>query len=466
MPITPSTPEEMALRYEALRSHFESGATRGYAARRDALKSLGKALREYEPEVLEAMHLDMRKPTFEAYMSELGLVHAEIRNTLKHLKEWMRPERVPTPLALQVAESFIHRAPLGVVLIIGPWNYPVQLILAPLIGAIAAGNCALVKPSNEAPQTAAVIERILTKVFGSGHVSVVQGPGSAVGPQLIERFRFDHIFFTGSPNVGKKVAAMAAPTLTPVTLELGGKSPAIVDRHADVDAAARRIAWAKYFNAGQTCISPDHALVHEAVMEAFLVAFAKHVKHFFGDDPQQSPHFARIINDKRFAVLSTYLDQGTVRLGGMSDAADRYIAPTVLTGVALDSAVMQEEVFGPILPVVPWKEKEEVLAIVRRNPFPLSTYIFTNDRGVERFFVEHVAFGGGCVNHCMLHFGNEALPFGGIGTSGQGHYHGRHSFERFSHAKGIVRRSLLIDPGVQYPPYSRLKERVLRWVLG
>ena len=201
-------------------------------------------------------------------------------------------------------------------------------------------------------------------------------------------------------------------------------------------------------------------------MEAFLVAFAKHVKHFFGDDPQQSPHFARIINDKRFAVLSTYLDQGTVRLGGMSDAADRYIAPTVLTGVALDSAVMQEEVFGPILPVVPWKEKEEVLAIVRRNPFPLSTYIFTNDRGVERFFVEHVAFGGGCVNHCMLHFGNEALPFGGIGTSGQGHYHGRHSFERFSHAKGIVRRSLLIDPGVQYPPYSRLKERVLRWVLG
>ncbi|MCC7502873.1 MAG: aldehyde dehydrogenase family protein [Flavobacteriales bacterium] len=466
MPITPSTPEEMALRYEALRRHFESGATRAYAARRDALKSLGKALREHEPEVLEAMHLDMRKPTFEAYMSELGLVHAEIRNTLKHLKEWMRPERVPTPLALQVAESFIHRAPLGVVLIIGPWNYPVQLILAPLIGAIAAGNCALVKPSNEAPHTSAVIERILTKVFEPGHVAVVQGPGSLVGPQLIERFRFDHIFFTGSPGVGRKVAALAAPTLTPVTLELGGKSPAIVDRHADVDSAARRIAWAKYFNAGQTCISPDHALVHEDVMEAFLTAFAKHVKRFFGDAPQQSPHFARIINDRRFAVLSSYLDQGTVRLGGTSDAADRYISPTVLSDIALDSPVMREEVFGPILPVIPWKEKEEVLAIVRRNPFPLSTYIFTNDRSTERFFVNHVAYGGGCVNHCMLHFGNERLPFGGIGNSGQGHYHGRYSFERFSHAKGIVRSSTWIDPGVQYPPYSHLKEKVLHWVLG
>ena len=466
MPITASTPEEMALRYAALRKHFESGATHPYAVRRDALKTLGNVLREYEAEVLEAMRLDMRKPTFEAYMSELGLVHAEIRNTLKHLKEWMRPARVPTPLALQVAESFIHRAPLGLVLIIGPWNYPVQLILAPLIGAVAAGNCALVKPSNEAPHTSAVIERILTKVFDPGHVAVVQGPGSVVGPQLIQRFQFDHIFFTGSPAVGKKVAAMAAPNLTPVTLELGGKSPAIVDRHADVDTAARRIAWAKYFNAGQTCISPDHALVHKDVMEVFLVAFAKYVTHFFGDDPQQSPHFGRVINDKRFAVLSSYLNQGSVRMGGTSDAADRYIAPTVLTGVSLDSPLMQEELFGPILPVIPWKEREEVLAIVRRNPFPLSAYIFTTDRSTERFFIEHLAFGGGCVNHCMLHFGNEALPFGGIGNSGQGHYHGRHSFERFSHAKSIVRSSTWINPGVQYPPYSRLKEMVLRWVLG
>ena len=456
----------MALRYEALRKHFDSGATRSYAVRRDALKALGKALREHETEVLEAMRLDMRKPTFEAYMSELGLVYAEIGNTLQHLKDRMRPERVPTPLALQVAESFIYRVPLGIVLIIGPWNYPVQLILTPLIGAIAAGNCALVKPSNEAPQTSALIERILTKVFDPGHVAVVQGPGSVVGPQLIERFRFDHIFFTGSPSVGRKVAAMAAPTLTPVTLELGGKSPAIVDKAADVNAAARRIAWAKYFNAGQTCISPDHALVHEDVMEAFLAAFAKHVKHFFGDDPQQSPHFARIINNKRFAVLDSYLEQGTVRLGGTSDAADRYIAPTVLTNVSLDSPVMQEEVFGPVLPVIPWKEKEEVLALVRRNPFPLSAYIFTNDKGTEHFFVEQIAFGGGCINHCMLQFGNEALPFGGIGYSGQGRYHGRHSFERFSHAKGIVRSSTLLDTGIQYPPYTGLKERVLRWVLG
>jgi aldehyde dehydrogenase (NAD+) len=258
---------------------------------------------------------------------------------------------------------------------------------------------------------------------------------------------------------------MAAPTLTPVTLELGGKSPAIVDRNTDVDAAARRIAWAKCFNAGQTCISPDHALVHEEVMEPFLAAFAKHVKRFFGDDPQQSPHFARIINDKRFGVLAGYLRQGKVHVGGAHDASERYIAPTVLIDVSLDDPVMREEVFGPILPVIAWKEREEVLAITARNPFPLSTFIFTNDRDTERFFLERIAFGGGCVNHCMLQFGNEALPFGGIGTSGQGSYHAKHTFDRLSHAKGIVRSSTLFDHGIQYPPYTRFKEKVLRWVL-
>lgn len=461
----PSTPEEMARRCGALRKHFDDGRTRAYAVRRDALKALAAALKAHEADVLEAMHLDMRKPTFEAYMSELGLVHAEIRHALKHLKAWMRPQRVPTPLVLQLAESHIHRDPLGVVLIIGPWNYPVQLLLSPLIGAIAAGNCALVKPSNEAPHTAAVVERILTMAFDPGHVAVVQGPGGVVGPQLIERFRFDHIFFTGSPGVGRKVAAMAAPMLTPVTLELGGKSPAIVDRSADVNAAARRIAWAKCFNAGQTCISPDHALVHTEVMERFLTAFAKHVKHFFGDDPRQSPHFARIINDKRFAVLAGYLRQGKVHMGGAHDASERYIAPTVLIDVSLDDPVMREEIFGPILPVIAWEQREEVLAIAARNPFPLSTFIFTSDRGTERYFMERLAFGGGCVNHCMLHFGNEALPFGGIGTSGQGSYHAKHTFDRLSHPKGIVRSSTLFDHGIQYAPYTRLKERLLRWVL-
>ena len=397
--IQTTSPESQEERLHALRRHFESGATRSYAARREALRALGKALKKNEAAILEAMRQDMGKPTFEAYMSELGVLYAELTHALKHLKEWMRPQHVGTPLAIQVASSAVHHEPLGVVLIIGPWNYPLQLVMAPLIGAIAAGNCALVKPSNEAPHTAAVTERIIAEAFAPEHVTVVQGPGSVVGPQLIERFRFDHIFFTGSPAVGRSILAMAAPHLTPVTLELGGKSPAIVDRKADVNMAAKRIAWAKYFNAGQTCISPDHALVHADVMDQFLDAFTKHVRTFFGDEPKKSPHFARIINAKRFNIVKGYLQHGRVHLGGQHDEALRYIAPTVLTDVPLDSPPMREEVFGPILPVIPWKEKEEVLDIVHRNPFPLSTYVFTSNRAAARYFIERIAFGGGCVNH-------------------------------------------------------------------
>ena len=463
--IQPTSPALQEERFNALRRHFDSGATRPYATRRDALRSLGKAIKKNETAILEAMRLDMGKPTFEAYLSELGVLYAELAHTLKHLKEWMRPQGVGTPLAIQVASSAIHREPLGVVLIIGPWNYPLQLVIAPLIGAIAAGNCVVVKPSNEAPHTAAVTERMIAEAFAPEHVAVVQGAGSVVGPQLIERFRFDHIFFTGSPNVGRRVAAMAAPHLTPVTLELGGKSPAIVDRDADVNVAAKRIAWAKYFNAGQTCISPDHALVHADVRDRFLVAFTKHVHTFFGDDPERSPHFARLINAKRFDVVKGYLEHGRVHLGGDHNAAERYIAPTVLIDVPLDSPPMREEIFGPVLPVLTWTEKEEVLAIVRRNPFPLSAYVFTSNNATARYFTERIPFGGGCVNHCLLQFGNPHLPFGGVGTSGMGRYHGQGSFDAFSHQKSLVTSSTLIDPGVQYAPYSARKEKVLRWVL-
>lgn len=463
--VHPTSPESQAQRFQALRRHFDSGASRPYAARRDALKSLGKALKNNEAAILEAMRLDMGKPVFEAYLSELGVVHAELSHTLEHLKEWMGTQHVTTPIALQLASSAVHREPLGVVLIIGPWNYPLHLVMAPLIGAVAAGNCALVKPSNEAPNTAAVTERIIAEAFAPEHVAVVQGSGSVVGPQLIERFRFDHIFFTGSRPVGRMVMAMAAPHLTPVTLELGGKSPVIVDRDADLNVAAKRIAWAKYFNAGQTCISPDHALVHADVMERFLAAFAMHVRGFFGDDPKRSPHFARIINAKRFNAVRGYLDHGRVHLGGQHDETARYIAPSVLTDVPLDSPPMCEEIFGPILPVIPWKQKDEVLELVRRNPFPLSAYVFTSNATTARFFTERIPFGGGCVNHCMLQFGNPELPFGGVGTSGMGRYHGRNSFDVFSHQKGMVTSSTLIDPGVQYPPYSSRKEKILRWIL-
>ncbi|MBL7982176.1 MAG: aldehyde dehydrogenase family protein [Flavobacteriales bacterium] len=449
-----------------LRTHFETDATRSYAARRDALKRLRASLRKHEEELLSAMHADMRKPRFEAYLSDVGLVYAEIAHALVGLKEWMRPAHPPTPLALQVASSMVRPEPLGVVMIIAPWNYPALLVLSPLVGAIAAGNCVVVKPSNETPRTAAVLERIIGEAFAPEHVLVVQGPGRMVGPQLITPFRFDHIFFTGSPNVGRQIMALAAPHLTPITLELGGKSPAIVDRKVDLDRAAQRIAWSKYFNAGQTCIATDHVLVHREVMEPFIAAVAKHVRRFYGSDPQKSPHFARLVNDRRFQVVKDYLQHGQVAMGGTHDASDRYIAPTVLVDVPLDAPPMREEVFGPVMPVVPWSEREEVLAMVKRNPFPLATYVFSSDRRAQRYFTERIAFGGGCINHCMLHFGHPDMPFGGVGTSGMGRYHGKASFELFSNHKGVVHASTLMEPGIQLPPYTSLKERVLRWVLG
>lgn len=450
---------------ETLRQRHREGALRTFEARRAALDRLRHALREHEEDLLKALAADMRKPRFEGYLADVGLVHSELRRTLRHLGEWMRTEHPSTPLSLQVASSRMRPEPLGVVLIIAPWNYPAQLVFNPLIAAIAAGNHAVVKPSNETPHTSAVVERILQKALPE-EVLVVQGPGSEVGPRLIERFRFDHIFFTGSPAVGRKIMAMAAPHLTPVTLELGGKSPAIVDRKVDLDRAAQRIAWSKYFNAGQTCIATDHALVHADVHDAFLEAVVKHTKRFYGADPQQSPHYARLVNDRRFNTVTGYLSQGQVVIGGQRDAADRYIAPTMLTDVPVGASCMNEEIFGPVLPVLRWTEREEVLDIVARNPFPLSTYVFSSDRNAQAFFTDRIPFGGGCINHCMLQFGNPDMPFGGVGTSGMGRYHGKAGFDLFSHHKGVVHASTLIEPGLIFPPFNATKERLLRWLLG
>ncbi|MBS1545885.1 MAG: aldehyde dehydrogenase family protein [Bacteroidetes bacterium] len=467
MPGTTNNSAVPLSRLHALRSHFHSRATRSYSARHNALKALKRSLRKHEEELLAVMHADMRKPRFEAYMADIGLVHAEIDLALANLRDWMRPEHVPTPLALWPANSNIHPQPLGVVLIIAPWNYPALLVLSPLVGAIAAGNCAVVKPSEETPHTAAVLEKIIVEAFRTEQVLVVQGPGADVIPPMMEAFRFDHIFFTGSPAVGRKILTMAAPQLVPVTLELGGKSPAIVDRSANVDLAAKRIAWSKFFNAGQTCIATDYALVHADVMDAFLAALSKHTTTFFGKDPRRSPHFARMVNDKHFQRVKRYLAEGRVLFGGQADPAERYITPAVLTDLPMESMVMQEEIFGPVLPVIPWEEPEEVLATVARNPTPLAMYVFSRTRSVQRFFTERIAFGGGCINHCLLHFGNPHLPLGGVGTSGMGCYHGKRSFEVFSHIQGLVTASrLLPEPGVHYPPYSTWKEKVLRWVMG
>ncbi len=466
----PTTPQadvnEHIRSAHALRRHFQSGATLPYAARRNALRALRQSLKKHEEALLAAMHADMGKPRFEAYMADIGLVHGEINAALADLREWMQTTTVSTPMALWPASSSVHARPLGVVLVIAPWNYPVVLSLAPLVGALAAGNCAVLKPSEEAPHTARVIEELVAGALPKELVQVVQGIGAEVVPPLIDGFRFDHIFFTGSAPVGRRILQQAAPALTPVTLELGGKSPAIVDRKANINLAAKRIAWSKFFNAGQTCIATDYALVHTAVMEPFLKAFAKHTKAFFGDDPQRSPHFARMVNDKHFRRVGSYLSDGQVRLGGQHNAAERYIAPTVLTDVALDSSIMREEIFGPVLPVIPWAGPEEALDIIALNPTPLALYIFSSSGATQRFFLDRTAFGGGCINHCLLHFGNHNLPFGGVGTSGMGRYHGKRSFDLFSHYQGVVRASRLPEPAIQYPPYSGWKEKVLRWVMG
>ena len=445
------------------RAYFKSGATRSFAVRRKALKDLQTAIRSHEEELLAALHKDLRKPPFEAFISEIGTVYQGLQQTLDNIKEWMRPEQVPTPISVQIASSSVRKEPLGVVLIIAPWNYPFQLVMDPLIAAISAGNCVLVKPSEEAPHTAAVTAKIISSVFDVKHVGVVQGEGKVIVPELIESFRFDHIFFTGSPGVGSKIMAMAAPKLIPVTLELGGKSPAIVDRTVDLKTAVKRIAWGKFFNAGQTCIAPDHVLIHEDRKDEFLELLQRTLIKSYGADPQMSSHYGRIINAARFEKLRGYLDQGTTVIGGQVDSADRYIAPSVLVGVNHDDSVMQEEIFGPILPVITWREKEEVLAIVERHPFPLSTYVFSKSTKNVAFFTERIAFGGGCINNCLFHFANDELPFGGVGTSGMGRYHGKYGFDTFSHTKSIVDSSTLIDHGLQYPPYSKMKEKIVRW---
>jgi aldehyde dehydrogenase (NAD+) len=457
--------EELMPRLHALRERHAAGALRDIAGRRRALKSLRAALRRHEEALLTALHTDMRKPRFEGYLADVALVHSELDHILAHLDDWTRPQHPSTPLSLQPARSTLLLEPLGVVLIIAPWNYPAQLVLNPLIAALAAGNCAVVKPSNETPHTAAVVERILAEALPQD-VLVVQGPGRLVGERLITPFRFDHIFFTGSPAVGRQIMALAAPHLTPVTLELGGKSPTIVDRRVDVERAAERITWGKFFNAGQTCIAPDHVLVHTAVQERFLAAVKRTVERFYGTDPQRSPCYARLVNDRRFSTVQGYLGEGSVLVGGTADAGDRYIAPTVLTDVPAEAGCMREEIFGPVLPVLPWTEREEVLAQVARNPHPLAAYIFSSDRGAQRYFSERIAFGGGCINHCMLHFGHTEMSFGGVGTSGMGRYHGRQGLLQFSNQKNLLHASTLIEHGLQQPPYNSWKERVLRWVVG
>jgi aldehyde dehydrogenase (NAD+) len=445
-----------------LRSTFDAGLTRPEAWRRSQLAQLRRLLVESESELLDALRADLGKSATEAYTTEIGFVLGEITHVEKHLSAWMQPTSVKLPLKLRPGRASIVSEPLGVTLVIAPWNYPVHLLLAPMVAALAAGNCVVGKPSEVTPNVSAALARLVPRYLDERAVAIVEG-GVDETTALLEQ-RWDHVFYTGNGRVGRVVMAAAARHLTPVTLELGGKSPAIVDRSADVRVAARRIAWGKFVNAGQTCVAPDHVLVHRDVESRFVDELVKAVRDFYGDDPATSADYGRIVDDRHWRRLRGLLDAGgfsSVVCGGSGDEATRYLAPTILAGVDPDAPVMGEEIFGPILPVLAVGDTEDAIELVRSGDKPLALYVFGDDAVTERV-LEATSSGGACVNATLLHLAVPELPFGGVGESGSGAYHGRAGFDTFSHRKSVLRRPTRPDPSVMYPPYTRLKDRLLR----
>ena len=449
------------------RAFFRTGATRPLEFRHAQLRKLEQAIESREARLLEALHADLRKSPHEAYLSEVGLVLSEVRHARRHLAAWMKPQRRRTPLMAWPGRSFIQSEPLGVALIIGPWNYPFQLLLAPLVGAIAAGNCTILKPSELAPRTAAATAELVQETFAEDFVTVVQGERETA--EALLREKFDTIFFTGSTAVGRAVMAAAAKHLTPVTLELGGKSPCVVCADAPLETTARRIVWGKFLNAGQTCVAPDFLLVDRRVREGLVDAMRKALREFYGEDPQRSPDFSRIVNRRHYDRLTGYLASGQVVHGGQHDAGDLYLAPTILTGVSWSAPVMQEEIFGPILPVLEFDRLDEALAGLRDRPSPLAFYLFTQDRATQDRVLAETRSGGVCLNDVVLHMIGKEMPFGGVGESGLGAYHGRASFDCFSHRRAVLRRPFAFDARLRYPPprisVAALK-RAYRYLLG
>ncbi|MBL8716268.1 MAG: aldehyde dehydrogenase family protein [Myxococcales bacterium] len=447
----------------SLRKTFDGGRTRPLSFRLGQLAALQRMIEEREGEILEALRVDVGKPRMEAYVAELGFVLGEIAMVKKKLPAWTRPERVAAPASTQPARAEIHKDPLGVVLLIGPWNYPFQLVVAPLIGAIAAGNCAVVKPSEMTPNVSALLARLLPQYLDPDVVKVVEG-GVAETTALLEQ-RFDHIFYTGNGTVGRVVMGAAAKHLTPVTLELGGKSPCIVDKEADLDVGVRRIVWGKYFNAGQTCIAPDYVLAHASIHDKLLDRLRETIREFYGDDPQRSPDYARIVNARHHQRLSRLLGEGEAVTEIKAVEAERYLSPVVLRDVPETAKVMHEEIFGPILPVLKVHDMDEAISFVNRRDKPLALYVFSENEGVQREVIDRTTSGGATVNHTGMHFGVPNLPFGGVGESGMGAYHGKLTFDTFTHRRAVLIKPTFLDASVIYPPYTSLKEKIIRMLL-
>ena len=431
------------------KAYFNSGATLALPFRKQMLRKLASAMHQYEKALADALWQDLHKSYEEAYLTELSIVYGEIRNHLRHLRKWARPERKCSPLAIMPATSKIVKQPLGNTLIIAPWNYPVQLLLNPLVGAISAGCTAILKPSPYVPNVSRVLTEMIRSTFSEEYIAIVEGNREVNKMLLAERW--DMIFFTGSPALGKMVMESAAKTLTPVVLELGGKSPCIIDEDANLAVAAKRVAWGKALNAGQTCIAPDYLMIHEKVKEKFLRLLVKEWKHLLTKDPQKAKHFVRIVNDKALERLISYLPNDTIYHGGQYDRAERYMSPTILTDVSPEAPVMQEEIFGPIFPVLTFNQIEEVTDFIAKREKPLALYYFGKKGD---YILRHTISGGTCINDVIMHIVNGNMPFGGVGNSGMGSYHGKESFMAFSHRRAVVSTPTFVDMPFRYMPYK------------
>lgn len=446
-----TTTERIVEIVAAQKEFFRSGKTLDIEYRLSALRALKAALKRWEKPLADALWADLHKSYEEAYLTELSIVLGEIDNHISHLKSWAAPKRCATPIKMFPSRSKVINEPLGSSLIIAPWNYPVQLLLNPLVGAISAGCTAILKPSPYVESVSKVVGELIAETFESNYIAVVPG-NRDVNTALLEQ-RYDIIFFTGSPSLGRKVMAAAAKNLTPVVLELGGKSPCIVDRGAAIATVARRIAWGKSLNAGQTCIAPDYLLVHKEVKSQLIEALSREFTSLLGDNPKQCKHFVRIVNDKAFDRLVGYLEGADIVVGGEYDKGERYIAPTIVDNVDTDSPIMQEEIFGPIFPVVTFESTEEAVKFVTEREKPLALYYFGDNKSAE-YVLKHTSSGGACVNDTIMHIANERLPFGGVGNSGMSSYHGRESFDVFSHRRAVVTTPTWIDVPFRYMPYK------------
>lgn len=446
------------------RQFFNTGKTIPVTFRLEQLNKIKSMIVDHEQEIYLALAKDLRKPQMEGFISEVYLVLDEINLILKKLKKWAAPKKVASPFPLLwPGRSEIHYQPYGCVLIIAPWNYPFLLLMSPLIGAICAGNCVIVKPSEVSPHTQDLIGSLIKQYFPPEYINVFKGGPEETGQLLLEKF--DYIFFTGGTQIGKIVMEAAAKNLTPVTLELGGKSPCIVDETADLDFTARRIIWGKFMNAGQTCVAPDYLYVHQSRKDILLQKLQEVIKQFYGEDAATSPSYGRIINKKHFDNLVKLMSISKIVFGGKTNADDLYISPTLIESASWDDPIMQQEIFGPLLPILTYNSLEEVVQVVKQKPKPLALYVFSKKQENAKEILQQISFGGGCINDCLLQLVNNNLPFGGIGTSGIGGYHGRFSFETFSHAKSVYKKTMHIDFNFQYPPYTEKKFSLLKWIL-